>query len=420
MQSSQRNFSAVGCVVGHSVYDAYLFRDDVLHCHTPPVEEGIVVSVVLLRDHTLRRAESGSVKLPTGVIATLHEGDLIPLPSHITLTSTRHPRESLRLVTHSRRALPTPNQHPYRWRFCLMTQISPFANLLPNWVAYHRRVGIDHVYIFDNGAKENITAMFENRPDVEVLSWPFHKCQEALVGWFLWVARSRCEVVLHMDVDEYLMMGLGSKTEYAQDTPLSAMAERAAQKGRKSFKFPYIWFRNQGYRLNPGGFIPEIYMQFAKQQGFRNGKAFCSTDESYESGLAHSCGKVNGRQAYFYVTTAGKFGESCMYPTKRGDDAFTMHFRERSWEEWVEKCDAGWVIGDLVADRNKGTLDVNDPPKYYMTVDGEMYTHFRDLSRRVMKEGKHWERVAVLRSTDGLACRLVLVESGEGVSGRCA
>lgn len=401
-------------MVDRVLYDAYLFQDDVLHCSTPLVEEGALIRVVLLANQALEEAKKGPVKLSTSVIATLNDTDVVPLPQSISLNGSRYARDQLQLVTVGRHTLATEETSDHRWRFCIMTQIAPSAWLLPQWVSYHRRIGIDHIYIFDNGAKENIPDMFTGRNDVEVLNWPFHKCQLQLIAWFQWMARSRCESVMHIDVDEFLMIGLGNRTEYQQARPLPYFATHVWDQGYESFKIPYIIMCNHGYRLNPRGFLAENYMQRAGYQWFHNGKAMCSTAVIYESGLVHSCGKVNGRVVRFHMPKILKWGDVNMYPEARGEFPFVVHFRERSWEEWVEKSNAGWVVGGLVADSNKGTLDVESPPDRYMRVDETMmYTHFRGLWRRVMTEGDDWEKIA------SLGCRQVLVDDGAVVEDSC-
>lgn len=419
MGRSQRGLSAVGCVVDDAVYHAYLSADDVVHCLTAPVHGGEKISVVLERDEKLRRAEKGSVQFINGVVATLNQSDLIVLPENLKTTALRYPRDSLRLVTHSRLAIPQEPESSYRWRFCLMTQIAPFSSLLPQWVSYHRRIGFDHVFIFDNGAEENISAMFAGRNDVEVITWPFHKAQLQLVGWFLRIARTRCERVSHMDVDEYLMMGLGTEREYEKAPPLREMAKKAQKMGFANFKTPYILMQNQGYQHKQPGFLAELYTQLAKNQHFANGKSVCSTNIAYESGLVHSCGKINGVKVKSFKPIVKKWGDVPMYPNRRNDSAFLVHFRQRSWQEWVEKMNVGWASG-VLADAVKGKLDLYNPPSSYMTVDKKLeYQHFQKVWKRVMKEGRSWENIAQMVKRDGVGCKLVKVSSGQVVKKQC-
>lgn len=387
MSVSERNLSAIACRIGSHIVPALSFEYDILQCPGYHLKPGAILAPVLLRDKTLQIALKGPVTLATGVVAELHESDLLPLHGlniHPSLSS-----DKLALVPSDYKYFPSPPAGGWRWQVCLMIQIKPATHLLPDWVDYHRRIGVDRVFIFDNGASESIADMFAGRPDVEVISWPYHKAQVALVSFFLDASRDICEHVLHMDADEFYMFGLGSPGEFMEEPPLPRHLRNVKEQGYHHFRLAYITMANSGHLLRPPGPVPENFFHRSPAQFFKNGKSVCSTDEDFDAGLVHSCGIINGRQARLHTWKMNEWGDINMYPTKLDDPGFVVHYRERSWEEWIERTNAGWVVGKLVSDNLKDKLDIDHPDKHFMKFNESLrYTHFRDVYRRASAEGR--------------------------------
>ena len=87
-----------------------------------------------------------------------------------------------------------------KYSFCAMTQVRDAAKFVPDWVSYHRRIGIDHFYIFDN----NSTEAYAQDPDVEYISFPWRKSQFQALMYGVQMTRSRCQWLAVLDVDEFI------------------------------------------------------------------------------------------------------------------------------------------------------------------------------------------------------------------------
>lgn len=91
---------------------------------------------------------------------------------------------------------------------CAMTQSIYSAGEVLHWLDYHRRLGVDHLYLYANSPNSTaaLAADLAHRPDVEVLPWPWRRSQFAASGHFLAAARSRCGWVTLIDLDEWLLV----------------------------------------------------------------------------------------------------------------------------------------------------------------------------------------------------------------------
>ena len=94
-----------------------------------------------------------------------------------------------------------------KYRICAMTQVRDASKFVPDWVRYHRRIGIDHFYIFDNNSSEP----YLQDPDVEYISFPWKKSQFQALTYGVHMVRSRCQWLAVFDVDEFIYpRGAGS------------------------------------------------------------------------------------------------------------------------------------------------------------------------------------------------------------------
>ena len=87
-----------------------------------------------------------------------------------------------------------------KYSFCAMTQVRDAAKFVPDWVRYHRRIGIDHFYVFDN----NSTETYPPHPDVEYIPFPWRKSQFQALMYGVHMTRPQCEWLAVLDVDEFV------------------------------------------------------------------------------------------------------------------------------------------------------------------------------------------------------------------------
>lgn len=429
MGFSKRNLTAAACLVGNDVYPAQAFVGETAQCIvTRRLLRGEKIAPVLAYDEPLRKAEAGPVTLETGVIARIFPGDLSPLPNDSVLRGNLSGRDKseFRVGRSKHRIGPSDNfeygrgKYRPRYQLCQMTMVAPNSHMIDDWANYHRRIGVDMVYIFDNGASLDLGAIYKDRPDIEVVQWPYHKCQTQTVTLFLLMARSRCERVFMHDSDEYAMLGLGDGSCLTTGVrPLVRFSDIAMEKGFPNAKLLSLVMTNSGFLHRPEGVVPMNYIHRRHPNQFSNGKTICHVDEAdWQAGSIHMCGWHAGHRVPAYVANITEWGQLKMRPTQVDDPPYLIHYRQRSWEEWIEKWDAGRISGKLVADEFAGKYTMDNPAKSFMETRPEYkYTHFRDkIYKRVMRDGRIDEQV-VVQTKNGKRCEMLYKIVGNSVTG---
>ena len=90
-----------------------------------------------------------------------------------------------------------------KYFLCGMAMMKNVARFIVDWVRYHRRMGVDHFYIFDNNSSD-MHELPSELPDVEFIPWPWKRSQRAAYTYGSAILESRCRWVVYNDVDEYL------------------------------------------------------------------------------------------------------------------------------------------------------------------------------------------------------------------------
>ncbi|EOA18114.1 hypothetical protein CARUB_v10006575mg [Capsella rubella] len=100
---------------------------------------------------------------------------------------------------------------PFETCVCTMTRNA--ANVLREWVMYHGGIGVQRWFIYDNNSDDDIVAEIkhlENRGyNVSRHFWPWIKTQEAGFANCAIRAKSDCDLVAFIDVDEFFYIPSG-------------------------------------------------------------------------------------------------------------------------------------------------------------------------------------------------------------------
>ncbi|CAF4298959.1 unnamed protein product [Rotaria socialis] len=91
-----------------------------------------------------------------------------------------------------------------RYFLCFVTTIRNMAYLVDEWYEYHRRVGFDHLIIYDNNSTDGLTTLFTNRADLEIIRWPWRRSQNQAYTHALLFTRDRCIWTLMSDLDVFI------------------------------------------------------------------------------------------------------------------------------------------------------------------------------------------------------------------------
>lgn len=378
-------------------------------CQVPRhIEPGEQLSVVLRKDAVLQRAMNGSVEVKPGLHVALQPGDIFELPATVKVQSEKLGQLAELLGVRSAERMPAKiettlkekmREEP-RYEICMATMMKPYAYLLDDWIGYHRRLGVDMVYIIDNDSPEDLNERFASQRDVEVVFWPWARSQVQALSYLLVTGRGRCEWMLLTDADEFLMFGMGEDGSLSR--PLKRYANRRREEGYEEAMFHFLRMGASGHFKRPDGALPEAYTHIYAYRGPAddNGKSMCLTDSEWLMSMIHWGWSITPVVMHSFMEK-----ERIMYPVKELDSPRLMHYQFRSWEEFSVKQS---YESPSIADTRfrTGALNVKGSSDYLRVEEADRYVHFRDIYRKVMRSEIVKEQTLV-RTTDRHRCTVV-------------
>ena len=138
-----------------------------------------------------------------------------------------------------------------RYTLCAMTQVKDASKFVPDWVKYHRRIGIDHFYIFDNNSSE----AYSQDPDVEYISFPWRKSQFQALMYGVQMTKSRCQWLAVFDVDEFIY------PQKSQSLISIITSFNRSDVGEMKFRISKMTSTPAGLHDCPQSSVPEGYLQ---------------------------------------------------------------------------------------------------------------------------------------------------------------
>ena len=256
-----------------------------------------------------------------------------------------------------------------KYYLCAITMIKNASRFLPDWVRYHRRIGIDRFYVFDNNSSD-LDQLAGQLEDVELISWPWKRSQHAAFTYGGLVAKSRCKWIVYFDVDEYI---------HPRSPPSFAALVRQHDDGGETgaIRLPTLPMTAQNLRECPDTGVVEGYLyrrERAAALHMRNGvhvvKTACRADAARGLHRVHFCVTPGARQLLV--------NES---------QAYIVHYGSQCWRDFfVQKLKHG---RNGVADwANPAGLSGAPPATHWLFNLSKKYTvrdtEFRDFYRRTM------------------------------------
>ncbi|KAI0562525.1 Glycosyltransferase 92 [Gracilaria domingensis] len=271
-----------------------------------------------------------------------------------------------------------------QYEVCLMTQEKSFADYLPEWVEYHRKLGVDHVFIYDNKAQVDISRKFKQRNDVEVVYWPWRRSQIQAQNHFIVNGWRRCKWAILIDVDEYVMTHSldGPDHENALKSYLKSLREEHQY---SQVRLSITTLGSSGHKLRPRMPIAEAYWHYANQQDNLT-KPIVYLQHAVPDSNVHF---VNLESTYHTLS------KSREYHSKSGIEMELVHMKFRAWSDYLIKAHGG---RNSMAVRtwdftSNWTIDSRIPmQKHLQDLNSDSFIRFRAAWRRVVsrctEEGK--------------------------------
>jgi Glycosyltransferase family 92 len=381
----------VGCVVGRDVYSVVGAYSGTYECRVPrEIKDGEEVTVAVERSAVAERLRVvGATVKGVGVVHV--EGDLVVVAGDETRLRVRSMVAWMGQVD----ASPPVNAVEGRYELCVATQEKVYPeDIYPHWLEYHRRLGVDMFYIYDNHAEgAGIAGNWTDAADVEVLYWPHVKSQLTTHAHVLILARRRCEWLALIDVDEWMLVaGIGDSDGSGGDggglAPLKRSAETWRARGYDMIFMRDIAFGPSGHHYRPKTPMPEAYTHL-QGQGGDLGKVIVRTDAATPDSKVHKIVLRGAARNTHVGKKVGKRNADGRLPLAQGE-IYISHYKHRSWEDYVRKGQGGrnsMFVADWATTRDAANWRVDVPSKGYVGPPPESTTWLgmRDAWRAVMR-----------------------------------
>lgn len=157
------------------------------------------------------------------------------------------------------RKLKTQNdkQHKFKYFLSAVAIIKNEGANLPEWIEYHRIIGIEKFYLYDNDSNDDtkkILAPYIKRGIVEYTFFPGDKQQIPAYNHFIKHYKKETKWAVIIDLDEFIV----SKKE-------SLINFLSKQNGIAQILIPWVFFGSNGHITKPNGLVIANYTKRAKK-----------------------------------------------------------------------------------------------------------------------------------------------------------
>lgn len=267
-----------------------------------------------------------------------------------------------------------------------------FPELLLPWIDYHRRLGFDRFFLYDNDNVKNLSKLFRGSDDVEVIYWPLAKSQIHSQVHFLLHGRHRCHWMSAFDVDEYYFLRTEGSWEMSfgqEQDLLRTVLRRIYRNGISQLRVGEIHMGSSGYVKQQERPSPDVFIH--KLGGY--------TGNAYKS-FTYVSHTVPNAQVHSMDLKVGKENLYASLKEEHVEDSISIglvHFERRSWEERARKLSGG-KASHAVADSSKSrNANPKKPDKRHLQFSAEdEFSQFRSFWRFISSSEK--ANVSIVRT----------------------
>jgi hypothetical protein len=219
-----------------------------------------------------------------------------------------------------------------RYHLAAMIRVKDEGRFLPEWIAHHVNLGVEHCFVYDNGSidgtRERLTPFVERGLATHV-QWPQVPASPGAEHDFLTRFGASCRWVAFFDADELLF-------ESVPGTLIDVLGRRAR---RPAVAVNTRYFGSAGHRTVPSGLVTERFDRAGER---------CSSLVKVVAQPARIVGVRNSHNFYYRagrlaVTAEGRrvFGSRVAPPER--PSLVLHHYVYRSTEDYERKARRGYV-----------------------------------------------------------------------------
>lgn len=226
------------------------------------------------------------------------------------------------------------NNVKYQYNLSVLAIVKDEGPYLREWIEYHRIVGVDKFYIYDNESSDNIAkilAPYIKEGIVDYTYWPGQAQQ--LPAYADWLVKHKMDTkwVAVIDLDEFILpISEKSIIDYLNKLPLEVSAAVIS----------WFMFGSNGHDKKPDGLVIESYTKRAKKKHY------------------HYKTIANPRLCHgLHVHKHFNVGRT-VYATE--DKIRINHYHCKSWQEYSKRKIRGSAFRGLAAAQTRYTREFFD------------------------------------------------------------
>lgn len=253
---------------------------------------------------------------------------------------------------------PRYKSKPLRYNTVIVAIIKNEGDYIDEWVKYHRLVGVDHIYLYNNESTDetkNILAPYMEEEFVTLIDFPGSGRQLAAYNDALKKYGKLCKYMAFIDADEFIYsIERKSVTEVMDE--IMAMNPRAG-----GVAVNWRIYGSSGYISKPNvGGVLSNFLWRAKEDGTGNGciKTIVQPQCVFKYSHAHYPTYILGK---YSIDENGERVNGWCHTMLEIKKLRINHYFTKSKEEWIKR-------------RSIGKCDSKNPEKDKRTLD-EFYRH---------------------------------------------
>lgn len=251
---------------------------------------------------------------------------------------------------------------------CIIKNEAMYIN---EWIAFYKIMGVDHIYLFNNGSTDNIKDVITKHVQNGYVTFIDYKGANAQLPLYRLAIRALRKVsqwVAFIDADEFVIPAEGTLKDYM----------------KKQEKYPgiginWIVYGTGGHIERPEGLVTENYLHtFEDQNNLMNLriKSIVKPKETYDVSSPHFCILKHG--TYAVDEDGNEITAKWMHISGSGP-AFTEknktkkirinHYWTKSEQDLHEKCNRGYAAGSFSPDYENIMKKLDYPQKVDTTIE---------------------------------------------------
>lgn len=257
----------------------------------------------------------------------------------------------------ARRFMRNDAKRCFRYELGIVAIAKDEGKYIKEWVAYHKSVGVDKIYLYDNGSSDNTEseiAEYIKSGFVKFISFPGKKMQIVAYNNAVKEYGDECRYMAFIDLDEFIVP--------TKDEPITDTIHRILKRNPYAGGIGINWalFGSSGYEKSRPTPVTQTFFRRADETAWPNFhvKTICNprTVKNYISPHfpVYKLGFINiapnGRRQYVWGNRYVDYSEIRCH-----------HYFCKSKEEWVVKRTRGMADRDQSYDMDKfNEYDIND------------------------------------------------------------